>query len=697
MQQAHLLEAKNEVVAAHRTDLGRGLSLALDGGPKGKAKLYRHGNLIKSVDRADKVAMKLFIIEAVEVGAKQLRLAQALGLSRQTLHNYREIKKHFGLQGLIHGYRLEDGKSQETQRALHAEQRPQGNKAEQVAAIRAEQTKQESSTQGNLNFSFGEDSSQTLEAQEQPFAETHDWETTRYAGCFVYWIPLISQWHWLPLVIGHLGAGWRILAIFLLMAGRNIGSIEQLKHVRSREAGRILGLGRLPSRTTIWQWFYLVANQGVARRLLDDYFGYQLRAGLVSLWMWFTDGHLLPYTGKRKVHYSYNTQRQRPVPGSTNQVTCDGTGRIVDFVIEEGKGDMKGQILQVPERWNSQLPERPIMVFDREGYEREFFYQLIENEQPFVSWDKYVDTAKLAAYDASQFDTDFTFNGKRYSVFEEPKRFTYTDAEGHKHTFSLRHLVLWNRSANRRTCALAHAEPSLLDLQQATVAILSRWGASENTYKHIQDRHPWHYHPGFKLVESERQEIVNPEIKVKEKLITRIRKALNKLYKQLTKTPQSANKDGTPRRNSRRQNLETQIEYHEAELEGAQQEKKSLPERVEVSSLQKYPSIERVDHEGKYLFDFATTAVWNARKQMVDWLREDYKQESDVVDLFYAITSCQGWVRSTDDAVTVRLEPLQQAKRCAAQEQFCRKLTALGAQTPLGKRLVVEVGESPLR
>jgi hypothetical protein len=31
----------------------------------------------------------------------------------------------------------------------------------------------------------------------------------------------------------------------------------------------------------------------------------------------------------------------------------------------------------------------------------------------------------------------------------------------------------------------------------------------------------------------------------------------------------------------------------------------------------------------------------------------------------------------------------------ASQEQFCRKLTALGAQTPLGKRLVVEVGESP--
>jgi hypothetical protein len=28
----------------------------------------------------------------------------------------------------------------------------------------------------------------------------------------------------------------------------------------------------------------------------------------------------LPYTGKEKVHYSYNTQRRMPVPGRTSQV-----------------------------------------------------------------------------------------------------------------------------------------------------------------------------------------------------------------------------------------------------------------------------------------------------------------------------------------------------------------------------------------
>ena len=89
--------------------------------------------------------------------------------------------------------------------------------------------------------------------------------------------------------------------------------------------------------------------------------------------------------------------------------------------------------------------------------------------------------------------------------------------------------------------------------------------------------------------------------------------------------------------------------------------------------------------------------LWNARKQMTDWLRACYGCDADLVDLFYAITDCHGWIRSTDNEVRVRLEPLQQAKRRSAQEYLCRKLTSLGAQTPMGKRLVVEVGENPVK
>jgi hypothetical protein len=681
--------------------LGKGLRLVFDSVHEGRAMLYRGDYRIKTVDLGDKVAKKLFITEIIDLGANQSRLANALGVSRQTLHNYQEVKKHFGVQGLIDGYRMTDGTDVKQQRAQHTKQRAQGNKAQQVAAIRAEDKARNAVFQETLNFSFGEKGrAGEVERSAHPFAKEHGWEASRYTGCFVYWPTLMARWRWLELVMGHFGAGWRIFAVFLLMAGLDIRSIEQLKNVRSQEAARVLGLARMPAKTQIWEWFYAVARQGLARELLADYCRYQIQAGLVSVWIWFTDGHLLPYTGKEKLHYSYNTQRRMPVPGRTNQVTCDGSGRIVDFEIHEGKGAMKQWILEVVDRWCTHMPAPPVAVFDREGYDAGFFFRLVSDGRPFVSWEKNVDTQRLAAIDAKRFATDFTFNGKRYSVFEQPKTFSYTPDEqgeqGETHTFTLRHIHIWNHSSNRRTCALVHADASVLSLEEATRAILSRWGASENTFKHLQERHPAHYQPGFKLLESENQEIANPDIKTLDKRIGRLRKELDKLYKKLTKTRKSTNKDGSVRRNSRHQRLQEKIESKEQELNERREDKSRLPERVDVSTLQNYRSFKQVDNEGKYLFDFVTASVWNARKQMVDWLRADYRHDNEVVDLFYAITHCHGWVRSTADAVTVRLEPLPQPKRRAAQEQFCRKLTSLGAQTPLGKRIAVEVGDSPL-
>jgi hypothetical protein len=70
---------------------------------------------------------------------------------------------------------------------------------------------------------------------------------------------------------------------------------------------------------------------------LYDYFRLQLYAGMTGTWAWFIDGYLLPYTGKEKVHYSYNTHRRIPMPGRTNLVACDISGRMGDFEIQKGK------------------------------------------------------------------------------------------------------------------------------------------------------------------------------------------------------------------------------------------------------------------------------------------------------------------------------------------------------------------------
>jgi hypothetical protein len=676
-------------------DLGKELFIKVRNKHQKIAELYKHGILIRSAKLSDLPARRLFITEAVEMGAMKSRLAKALGISRQTIDNNVSAKKFYGVEGLVHGYSAKEKISKKVQRKQHSKQLESGIKAKQIAEIKRErrqQEKQNAPHSDEFDFFNEAQAAPTLEEDEQPFSGEHDWQATRYAGIGIYWVALLARWNWLTLTINHFGSGWKIFAVFMLMVSQNVRSIEQLKNIRSKEAAIILGLKKLPSRPVVWQWFYQVAEQGNALTLLQAYFSHQMRNGLVGLWLWFTDGHLLPYTGKHKVHYAYNTQRRMPVPGRTSQVTCDASGRIVDFVIEEGKGNMKQVLLNLHDKWGKEVgAARPINVFDREGYDGKFFQRQIEQGTAFVSWDKYVDTKKLALIEDEKYTRHFEFNSKKYSIFEEEKHLSYGEAKNKK-TVTLRRIQLWNRSSNRRTSVLAwNPDVELLDMQACAEAILSRWGSSENTFKHLQTRHPFHYMPGFKIKESERQEIANPKIVALTKEIATIKKTLNRLYKN------SAKYQGDTRASSKTK--DTAVKQEIAELEKQitqlQKEKKAAPEKVDVKGLEDYRSFKKIDDEGKYLFDFVTTSVWNARKEMVDWLSDFYHNKNELVDFFYAISCCHGWVKSERDIVRIRLESLGRGQKGSAQEQFCRKLSSFGVRLPNGKRIIVEVGTAP--
>jgi len=679
-----------------KINIGGGLQVEIIDDIPPKAKLYRASVFIKSVDLSDSTAKRLFVVEAMEQGATVTKLSKAMGISRQSVYNYLDIKKYFGLEGLINSYKPASSKNISRQRSLHKGKITKGNKVRIIEEKRKnEREKREQERIQPCLFTCEEiENLHKISRSEQPYVEEHGWLQSRYAGIFIYIITLIAEVRWLELLSGYFGNAYKIFMVFVLMSAQNIPSIEQLKNVCKREAAVVLGLKKLPSKPVIWEWFYAAARIKKSASLLYDYSRYQICTGIVSSWIWFVDGHLLPYTGKAKVHYSYNTQRRMPVPGRTNQVASDISGRVVDFEIQEGKGNLREFVIKLHKKWADYVPNKPLMVFDREGYVANFFYELVQDSIPFVTWDKYVDSKKLSLLESDVFEEEIIVNGRPYGIFEGEKEFT-CEVSGSRHKFKLRRIYIWNKSTNHRTCGLAWTGDMEVSTAECAKAILSRWGASENTFKHLHDRHPFHYHPGFKTEKSDKQEIANPEIKEKNTAIKRLKRLLDGLYKRYSQFKESFNKDGSPRRNSRRQSIQAEIEKRESELKAQKAAKNELPERVDVSGLENYRSFSKIDNEGKNLFDFVTSSVWNARKQMVDWLKPYFNNNNEVVDLFYAITNCHGWVKNGKSAVIVRLEPLEQPKRRAAQEQLCRKLTNLGARLPSGKWLVVEVGEAP--
>ena len=669
--------------------IGRRLYFEFKDDSETHATLYHNDVLVKTVDLTDKVAKKLFVVEAVELGAVRTRLAAALKISRQTIHNYLETKKRFGLEGLIRNYTPSKGETLRQNREAHADKGFKGNKARQLEQIRKEE-RERLDTQAKLPFG-----DRVLEPEDQPFSEKHGWQATRYAGVFTYLITLIHLNDWVRMTSSFLGNKYKLLFTFVLMVAKNIRSIEQLKNIRGREAGLLLGIRNLPGKTKARTWLYSVCKMEAARQMLSHFTLQQVRSGIVGTWQWFVDGHLLPYTGKNKVHQAFNTQRGMMVPGRNNIVACDSSGRVVDFEIQEGKGDIRSYLISLGVKWKAEVAPGPVMVFDREGYGGNFFHEMTLAEVGFVTWDKNIDTNKLKALDKELFTEEFKFNGKAYRVFEGEKEFVW-DVDNDK-SETLRLIYIWNVSSNRRTCALSNVSADMMDTEQCAMAILNRWGASENTFKHIGDKHPLNYQPGYSFTESQNQEIANPEVKEVKTKASRMKAKLASLYKKLSKSKEVLNKDGSTRKNSARENVLLQIKEKESEVEILKEEVKQLPERVDISWLEDYACFQRICDESKYLFDFVTASVWNARKQMVEWLLPLYENKNEYVDLFYAITHCHGWIRSDNKKVTVRLEPLQQPSRFAAQKQFCRKLSQLRVVTPAGKLLQIEVGDSPLK
>jgi transposase len=650
------------------TKLGNGFSAEKD---NQCITLYKLGGLIKRVDIRQAINRRLFIVELVnDLGVSVAKVAEALQISRQTVYNTLDTYQHFGPDGL-----------------LHSEMRSSGNKARQHEERRRKECAATVDNQGALELSD--------EAPEH-FNQTHDWQKSRYAGGLIFSTLLQKDWNFTSFFAAAYGKLATVFILFVQMLVQDIKSIEQLKAIKNLEMALACGLEWAPSRTTFSKWLHAVAEKGHALSLIKQFFVKQIMSGLVSCYLLYADGHFIPYSGKERIHQGYCTQRRLTMPGQTAIVFHDATGRVVYFQIEEGNGDLRQAIEDISAAMQAHFAEplSPLIISDRGSWSVEHFDRMASFR--LLTWEKYTHEAEMNALAAELFSEPLTVNGHRYRFYEFPEKQTYWNSDKTL-AVALRRIVIWNLDSHRRPVCVSN--DSLEDTVFLGQAMLGRWGMSENGFKYMAERFNPHYIPLLTATqESTRQEIANPAYQELEAQKRQLKKELQKNANKLAVVQEVFNQDDSVRFNSKRQRLLQERSIQESELVAIESKLQETPERVTLQELtQGQESFKVIDCEAKNLFDLVQAMVWNARRTLIDMLRQHYHDERDLVNLLDHISRCHGWIKTTSEAVHVRLEPMDLPRYRAAQEELCKVLTNLAARLPNGKAFIFSVGNEPAK
>jgi len=665
--------------------LGPGLSI---GRENDFIELWRNGGLVfrRDIDSREKSPeFRLLIVElSQEYKAQKTKLSNLFSISRQTIDDWIASYIKHGISGLIN-----------STKNIGNSHRLKENKGK-INSADKQYKQQEISKLQYTTKDLTLPAIPGISEDHIPYQITVEKQDNRYAGVFVMQLLLEAEYSWFNWVIGLFGEDYKIFQVFSLMFSKNIRSIEQLKNVRSKEAGAVMGLSKLPSLPGIWTMFYNASNRELSDNLLSRFFTWQVSVAKVSSRFWFTDGHVLPYTGKEKMHHIFNTKKREVEPGSISFVSSDFSGKIVDFELKEGGAGLREHILNLHDKWSENFDKQdlPVHVFDREGDGCEFFYNMVKRDCPFITWEKNSNRKKLYDIQQSEFNKSVEVNGVEYLYFEDSKSFIHKESPDIEQKFSLRRFWIINTRSKKRTSALAFSGKTELSQDDCIYGILNRWGASENTFKHLGSRHPLAYRPGFKLETSNNQIIINPEIKTIDKKIKQKDKEQTRQCKVLATKEKVLTKTGEERKNGIYGILKAKIENLAIEKQDLKEQKSKMPEKIDISELTDYKQFKNHDNEGKNLFDFVNSVSWNARKKGVEMLDNLYPHKNDIVDLFYAIIDSAGTVNISEKEIIVVLEPLQQSSRRIAQIEFCRKLTQMGAKTPSEKKMIIKVSQN---
>jgi hypothetical protein len=357
----------------------------------------------------------------------------------------------------------------------------------------------------------------------------------------------------------------------------------------------------------------------------------------------YIDGHIKLYYGKETSPPKRFVSRMRLcLSGTTDYWVNDVLGQpffVVNKTISNGLiQTIKENLLA---KFNSDVPNQPtqeelvenkyksryMLVFDREGYSPDFFYDLWQERISIATYKKNV-TDKWDDAEFTQHTGTLPFGTQKTIALAE--RGVLLQNKGSKKKLWVREIRSNSKSGHQTSIVTTNYTLSIIMIG---LYMFARW-SQENFFKYMMQEF------GIDMLVSYFKEkitdttlLVNPEYRKLENARKKVTSKLNRVkakFATLTLQSEPIDEKTMEKYVSKKEELKEDIEQKETEIEQIKLQKKSIPRKIEYSKLPENEKFDNVINQRKHFLDTIKLVAYRAETALSNMSKEymSHKDES---------------------------------------------------------------------
>ncbi len=484
------------------------------------------------------------------------------------------------------------------------------------------------------------------------------------------------------------------LAILSLLRLKTLSSVDSLP---SGELGKTIGLDRIPEvktlRTRIVQFCEKSNINKWSMKLSKDWMEENPELSAVL----YIDGHIKLYYGQKTSPPKRFVSRMRLcLSGTTDYWVNDVLGQpffVVNKTISNGLiQTIKEDLL---DKFNSDVPNQPsqdelaedkylsryMLVFDREGYSPDFFYDLWQERISIATYKKNV-TDKWNEEEFTEHTGTLPFGTQKTIALAE--RGVLLQNKASKKKLWVREIRSKSKSGHQTSIVTTNYTLSIIMIG---LYMFARW-SQENFFKYMMQEFGIDTLVSyFKEKITDTTSLINPQYRTLENTRKRMTSKLNRIkakFATLTLQSESIDQKVMEKYLAKKEELKEDIEQKKSEIEEIKLQKKSIPRKIIYSELPENEKFDNVINQRKHFLDTIKLIAYRAETALSNMAKEylSHKDESRLLLKQIYKTDANLIVDGKNQKLIVEIHRLAHWKDDVVLEKLCNAMNDTQTKFP---------------